>query len=152
VSAAAYAGRLVRQQQTAAQVAAAYARAGLDFPELAIDAGRDEFDFHHVYREIAPLMCEDAEEFRREHEQMLAESGAKADDHAADAHRVWRASDTKVTDAWVAGRYPYAGESWGQFLARVAACRLEGADARGHRRLHLGRADGRLDGALAGSV
>lgn len=128
--AAAYAGGLKRQQQTAAEVAAAYAEAGLAFPRLDIDAGWDEFDFHHVYEEIAPLMCEEDEEFRREHEQMVAEASASADDHAADVHRVWRASDTKVMDAWVAGRYPYAGESWGQFIARVAASRLKGTAAR----------------------
>src|SRR5919107_5423197 len=61
---------------------------------------------------------------------MLAEASARADDHAADVHRVWRASDTKVMDAWVGGRYPYAGESWGQFIARVAACRLKRTNAR----------------------
>ena len=123
--AAAYAGGLARQQQTAAEVSAPYTEAGLAFPDLSIDAGWDEFDFHHVYREIAPLMCEEDEEFRREHEEMLAESSANADDHAADVHRRWRASDTKVMDAWVAGRYPYAGESWEQFIARVADCRLK---------------------------
>ena len=128
--AAAYAGGLARQQQTAAQVSAAYAAAGLAFPELDIDAGWDEFDFHHVYREIAPLMCADDEEFRREFEEVAAELSASAGDHAADVHRFWRASDTKVTDAWVAGRYPYSGESWEQFVARVAACRLEGTDTR----------------------
>ena len=126
--AAAYAGGLVRQQQTAAGVAAAYAEAGLDFPGLSIDAGWDEFDFHHVYKEIAPLMCEEDEEFRREHEKVVAEVSANAGDHSADVHRVWRASDTKVMDAWVGGRYPYAGETWEQFIARVSACRL---DARG---------------------
>ncbi|HWS89599.1 MAG TPA: histidine phosphatase family protein [Pyrinomonadaceae bacterium] len=127
--AAAYAGGLLRQQQTAAEVAAAYAEAGHAFPRLSIDAGWDEFDFHRVYREIAPLMCEDDEEFRHEHEQMLAEARASADDHGAEVHRLWRASDTKVMDAWVAGRYPYAGESWEQFIARVAACRLDGTNA-----------------------
>lgn len=124
-----YAGGLARQQQTAAGVAAAYTEAGLAFPALNIDAGWDEFDFHHVYKEIAPLMCVDDEEFRREHEEMLAEASAKADDHAADVHRIWRASDTKVMDAWVGGRYPYAGESWEQFIARVAACRLKRTNA-----------------------
>jgi broad specificity phosphatase PhoE len=121
--AAAYAGGLARQQQTAAGVAAPYAEAGLAFPGLSIDAGWDEFDFHHVYRELAPLMCEEDEEFRREHEEVAAALSASAGDHAADVHRVWRASDTKVMDAWVAGRYPYAGESWEGFIARVAACR-----------------------------
>ncbi len=74
-------------------------------------------------------MCEDDEEFRREYEEVQAELRAHAADHGADVHRVWRASDTKVMDAWVAGRYPYAGESWEQFIARVAACRLERTDA-----------------------
>ena len=128
--AAAYAGGLARQQQTAAGVAARYAEAGLAFPDLSIDAGWDEFDFHHVYKELAPLMSEEDEEFRREHEEVNAELRAHAGDHTADVHRVWRASDTKVMDAWVGGRYPYAGESWEQFVARVAACRLEGTDAR----------------------
>ena len=127
--AAAYAGGLARQQQTAAGVATAYREAGLAFPAPVIDVGWDEFDFHHVYKEIAPLMCEDDEEFRREHEEMLAEARANAGDHAADVHRIWRASDTKVMDAWVGGRYPYAGESWEQFIARVAACRLKRTDA-----------------------
>lgn len=121
--AAAHAGALLRQQQTAAGVASAYADAGLAFPEFAIDAGWDEFDFHHVYKELAPLMCEEDEEFRREHEEMSAAASANADDHSADVHRVWRTSDTKVMDAWIGGRYPYAGESWEQFITRVSACR-----------------------------
>jgi broad specificity phosphatase PhoE len=127
--AAAHAGGLVRQQQTAAEVAAPYAAAGRAFPELSVETGWDEFDFHHVYKEIAPLMCEDDAEFRREHEEMSAEVSANAGDHGANVHRIWRASDTKVMDAWVAGRYPYAGESWEQFIARVAACRLKRTDA-----------------------
>lgn len=126
--AAAHAGGLARQQQTGAAVASAYAEAGLAFPELSIDAGWDEFDFHHVYKELAPLMCEEDEEFRRSHEEVVAQLSANADDHSADVHRVWRPSDTKVMDAWVAGRYPYAGESWEGFIARVAACRLRRTD------------------------
>jgi broad specificity phosphatase PhoE len=126
--AAAYAGRLSRQQQTAAEVSAAYADAGLAFPELTIEPGWDEFDFHHIYGELAPLICEDDEEFRREHEavreQMLASAGA----HDAEVHRRWRSSDTKVVEAWAAGRYPYGGESWEQFVGRVSACRLHGRE------------------------
>jgi broad specificity phosphatase PhoE len=127
--AASYAGGLMRQQQTADEVAAAYAEAGLAFPERTVDAGWNEFDFHHVYKEIAPLMCADDEEFRREHEEMRAALAASAADHGADVHRVWRASDTKVMDAWLAGRYPYSGESWEEFIARVAACRVEVKDS-----------------------
>ena len=128
--AAAYAGGLARQRQTAAGVAAAYAEAGLAFPGLTIDEGWDEFDFHGIYKEIAPLMCAEDEEFRREYEEVAAELRANAGDHGADVHRVWRASDTKVMDAWVEGRYAHAGETWEQFVARVAARRVGGEDAR----------------------
>jgi broad specificity phosphatase PhoE len=121
--AAAYAGGLLRQRQTAAEVAAAYADAGLDFPEPTFDAGWDEFDFHGIYREVAPLMCEDDEEFRREFEEVSAQLSASAGDHGADVHRRWRTSDTKVVEAWVGGHYPYAGETWEQFVARVSSCR-----------------------------
>jgi broad specificity phosphatase PhoE len=38
--------------------------------------------------------------------------------------------DTKVVEAWLAGRYPYGGETWEQFRERVAACRLKMPDAR----------------------
>jgi broad specificity phosphatase PhoE len=105
---------------------AAYEDAGRPFPALTLDAGWDEFDFHGIYKEIAPMMCEDDEEFRREYEEVNAELRANAGDHTADVHRVWRASDTKVMDAWVEGRYPHTGETWRQFVARVAACRLGG--------------------------
>ena len=121
---AAYAGALTRQQQTAAEVAAAYAEAGLAFPELNVDCGWDEFDFHHIYNELAPLLCEDDAEFRREYEEMVEQMRVSAGAHDADVHRRWRPSDTKVVEAWVGGRYPYGGETWEQFVSRVSACRL----------------------------
>jgi len=122
--AAAYAGGLTRQQQTAAEVARAYADAGLHFPELTVDRGWDEFDFHHIYQELAPLMCEDDEEFRREHEEVGEQLRASAGAHDAEVHRRWRPSDTKVVEAWAGGRYPYGGETWEQFVGRVSACRV----------------------------
>ena len=128
--AAAYAGGLARQRQTAEGVASAYADAGLPFPEVTPDTGWDEFDFHHVYREIAPLLCEDDEEFRREYEEVSELLRAGAGAHDAEVHRRWRPSDTKVVEAWAAGRYPYAGETWEQFVARVSACRLKAVEAR----------------------
>lgn len=119
--AAAYAGGLARQRQTAEEVAAAYAEAGLPFPEITRDAGWDEFDFHGVYRELAPLLCADDEEFRREYEEvsrLVSEGGPDAE-----IHRQWRPSDAKVLEAWAGGRYPHKGERWEQFVARVSACR-----------------------------
>jgi broad specificity phosphatase PhoE len=118
--AAAHAGRLLRQQQTAAEVAAAYLEAGRAFPELTTESGWDEFDFHHIYYELAPLMCEDDPEFRREHEAVRASAG----NHDAEVHRRWRPSDTRVVEAWAGGLYPYGGESWEQFVGRVSSCRL----------------------------
>ena len=128
--AAAYAGALARQQQTAEEVARAYAEAGLHFPELTLDAGWDEFDFHHIYKELAPLMCEDDAEFRREYEEVVAQLRASRGAHDAEVHRRWRPSDTKVVEAWAGGRYAYGGESWEQFVARVSACRLRAGGAR----------------------
>jgi broad specificity phosphatase PhoE len=124
----AYAGGLKRQQQTAAEVVAAYADAGLAFPELTLDAGWDEFDFHHIYNELAPLLCEQDAEFRREFEEVRGQMEASAGAHDAEVHRRWRPSDTKVVEAWAGGRYAYAGESWEQFVGRVAACRLKGVE------------------------
>ena len=124
----AYAGGLRRQQQTAAEVVAAYADAGLAFPEPTLDAGWDEFDFHHIYKELAPLLCDEDAEFRREFEEVRTQSEASAGAHDAEVHRRWRPSDTKVVEAWAGGRYPYAGESWEQFVGRVAACRLKGVE------------------------
>jgi broad specificity phosphatase PhoE len=122
--ASAYAGTLLRQQQTAAEVGAAYEDAGVPFPELVIEPGWNEFDFHHIYREIAPLLCEEDSDFRSEYEAVRAEIGASAGAHDAEIHRQWRPSDTKVVEAWVGGRYPYEGETWKQVVERVAACRL----------------------------
>jgi broad specificity phosphatase PhoE len=128
--ASAYAGALRRQRETAAEVARAYADAGLPFPELTLDRGWDEFDFQHIYDELAPLLCEDDEEFRREHEALVEQVRASAGAHDAEVHRRWRPSDTKVVEAWVGGRYPYGGETWEQFVARVAACRPGDAGGR----------------------
>lgn len=128
--AAVYAGELNRQQQTAREVGGAYADAGLAFPEVTVDGGWDEFDFHHIYAEIGPLMCADDEEFRREFEETREQARASAGAHDAEVHRRWRASDTKVVEAWVGGRYPYAGETWEQFVGRVAACRVAAREAR----------------------
>lgn len=126
----AYAGALKRQRQTAAEVAAAYADAGLPFPEVTRDEGWNEFDFQHIYEELAPLMCEDDAEFRRDYEEVREQLRASGGAHDAEVHRRWRPSDTKVVEAWVGGRYAYGGETWGQFVSRVSACRPRGREAR----------------------
>lgn len=119
----AYAGALLRQQQTAAQVSAAYSDADTFFPEVFVEPGWNEFDFHQIYQEIAPLLCEEDAEFRREYEAVRAEIEKSAGAHDAEIHRRWRPSDTRVVEAWAGGRYPHAGETWEQFRERVASCR-----------------------------
>jgi len=128
----AYAGTLRRQQETAAEVRAAYEDAGVAFPPLAVETGWDEFDFHHIYEELAPLMCADDPEFRREFEEVSEQRRASAGAHDAEVHRRWRPSDTKVVEAWAGARYPYGGESWEQFCSRVAACRPAAEEAGGN--------------------
>jgi broad specificity phosphatase PhoE len=128
--ASAYAGALTRQQQTAEQIRAAYADAAVGFPTVRVDSGWDEFDLGRVYREIAPLLAAEDPEFLREYDEMREQVRASQGAHGARIHRRWMPCDTKVVEAWLAGRYPYGGETWDQFRERVAACRLKMLDAR----------------------
>ena len=47
-----------RQQQTAEEVRAAYAQAGCEFPASPSTKDWKEFDLDHIYRELAPRLCE----------------------------------------------------------------------------------------------
>ncbi len=127
--AAAYSGAMLRQQQTAAEVGTAYTAAGVPFPKIIIDNDWNEFDLAQVYREIGPLLCEADLEFRSEYEEMRRQVTESAGVHDAEVHRRWRPCDTKIVEAWIAGRFPYSGETWNQFRERVAACRLKLSDA-----------------------
>ena len=120
-----YAGALARQQQTAGQISAAYAGVGVGFPTVRVDSGWDEFDLGRVYREIAPLLAAEDPEFLREYDEMREQVRVSQGAHGARIHRRWMPCDTKVVKAWLAGRYPYGGETWDQFRERVAACRLK---------------------------
>ena len=122
---AAYAGGMSRQQQTAAEVSAAYKRAEIGFPEVNIENGWDEFDLHRVYRELAPRLCEDDAEFRGDYEAMREEVEASAGAPEAEVHRRWRPCDTKVVETWIGNHYPFGGETWEEFRERVAACRMK---------------------------
>ena len=120
--ASAFVGSMSRQRQTAEEVGRAYAGAGLRFPEVVVEGGWDEFDLDRAYRQLAPLLCEEDEEFRSDYEAMREQVRASAGAEDAEIHRRWRPCDTKVVEAWVAGRHPFEGETWGQFCERVAAC------------------------------
>jgi broad specificity phosphatase PhoE len=123
-------GALSRQQQTAAEVGAAYADAGVFFPAVSVDPAWDEFDLSRVCREIAPRLSAEDSEFRREYEEMREQVRISEGAHAARIHRKWLPCDTKLVEAWIGGRYLYSGETWNQFRERVAACRSKISDAR----------------------
>jgi broad specificity phosphatase PhoE len=124
------AGALLRQQQTAEQIGTAYAAANASFPAVSVDPGWDEFDLSKVYREIAPQLCAEDLEFRREYEEMREQVRKSEGAHEARIHRKWLPCDTKLVEAWVTGRFPYSGETWHQVRERVAACPTKIADAR----------------------
>lgn len=115
--AAAYSGALTRQQATAAEV--------LPHTAITVDPGWDEFDLSHVYRELAPLLTQDDEQFRIEYQEMQQ---AIARQEAA-VHRKWNDCDKKCVRAWVEGRYPYSGESWTAFVQRIHAALARVIDA-----------------------
>jgi len=120
--AAAYRGELKRQRQTAEEVASAYGEAGVCFPNVVSHSGWNEFDLDRIYRALAPRMCDEDPEFQKEYREMAAQARAAAKEHDAIVNRRWMPCDRKVVLAWIAGRYPYEGESWQAFRERVAGC------------------------------
>lgn len=118
---AVYSGSLQRQQATAAEA--------LPGARAIVDPGWNEFDLDHVYREYAPLLMRDDEQFRIEYEQMrrdIVDSKGATD---APVHRKWNECDKKCVRAWVEGRYEYSGESWNAFVARIHASLARVIDA-----------------------
>ena len=122
---AAYSGFMHRQQETALGVQTAYRIRGSKFPEVAQRREWDEFNLDQVYRELAPMMCNDDPQFRAEYEQMRAQVRASRGAEDAKVHRRWLPCDSQIVAAWIEGRYPYAGESWQAFTSRVAGFRHE---------------------------
>ena len=127
---AAWSGGLRRQQQTAAEVSAAYRRAGLDFPTVGVRPGWNEFDLDAVYDGMAPPLAADDEVFRRDYEALREEIRAAGGNASAAVHRRWSPCDVKVVEAWVLDKYEYGGESWAAFCRRIAEQRagLDGSD------------------------
>lgn len=117
---AAYTGGMERQQQTAAQVLAAYRDAGLPFPEIETHDAWREFDLDHIYGAMAPQLCAADAAFKLEYEAMREQARAHAGDPTAEVHRRWSPCDRKVVEAWLHARFPYEGESWTAFQQRVS--------------------------------
>jgi len=130
-----YTGTLLRQKQTAEEICLAFTDAKICFPALSADPAWDEFDLGRVYRDIAPPLCAEDPEFRREYEDMQEQVRISDRAPTARIHRKWLPCDTRVVEAWIRGRYPYSGETWDQFRERVEACRLKMGD--GQRRENI---------------
>ncbi len=126
----ALAGGMVRHQETATEASAAYAAAGIDFPEIVVDPNWNEFDLDRIYREIGPQLSRADAGFCREFDSLTRKISASAGSPKAAIHRRWMPCDTKVVLAWIGGRYSSQGETWEDFRERVAAPRLAFRGAR----------------------
>jgi len=120
----AFAGAMLRHQETAAEVRSVYAAAGINFPDIVVDPNWNEFDLDRIYREIGPQLSIADAGFRRELKSLTEEIRAGASSAKARIHRRWMPCDTKVVLAWMEGRYSSQGETWEAFRNRVAAPRL----------------------------
>jgi broad specificity phosphatase PhoE len=120
---AAYSGAMLRQRQTAEEVECAYRRARLAFPRIEELPALNEFDLDRVYAEIAPFIAATDDGFRSDYEALQEEVRASQGVPEAEVHRRWSPCDIQVVDAWIHSRYPYGGESWDDFRARVASLR-----------------------------
>ena len=116
-------GTLARQHQTAEQIRTAYSDAGIPFPPIEVDPGWNEFDLERLTRELAPHLCAEDPEFRREYQEILEQVRISDGVHSSRVHRKWLPCDTKIVEAWMGGRFPFTGETWSQFCNRVLACR-----------------------------
>ncbi len=113
----AYTGTLNRQIQTADEVRSTCP----GFPSPLTQPAWNEFDLDRVYKELAPVLCDEDPEFRREYEEMRAEIRAAGDD--APVHRRWNNCDIKMVQAWIQGHPRFTGETWREFHSRVAGTR-----------------------------
>lgn len=109
-------GGLQRQVETASIAREAWESTGRKWPEQIIDEAWNEFDIEGLFREIAPRLAAEDDEFRRQYEAVRHEA-AKPD---SDVHRRWLPCDTAVLHAWLDGRYETAVESWPEFQDRIA--------------------------------
>jgi len=125
---AVYTGALERQRQTAAEVSAAYQKAGVPLPVATIDCGLDEFDLTRVYREIGPQLSEIDAEFRNQYDEMRRQIKQNAGVQDALVHRRWWPCDSLIVAAWISGKFRYGGESWEEFHERVSSCCLKLCD------------------------
>ena len=108
-------GALKRQQETAANTIEELRAAGANCPQLSVDPAWNEFDLDDVYRQIAPQIAAVDPEFRQGYEELLR----SIESPAAAIHRTHSELDIAVVLSWIANRFPYTGESFHAFAARI---------------------------------
>jgi broad specificity phosphatase PhoE len=108
-------GGLTRQKITAEEILCAMEERGAPRPPVTRDARWDEFDLDAVYGGVGPQLAAENEEFRADYAQLLRDCA----DPLSAAHRSWRNCDVTVVRAWIAGKFHYEGESFGDVCARV---------------------------------
>lgn len=125
-------GAMLRQQATAEEFSRGYAQAGPPLPRIAVDDCWNEFDLNAVYRDLAPQLSAHDPEFEREYAAMCEQARRQAGAQDALVHRQWLPCDSRLVETWIAGRFPFAGESWEDFVRRVVGCRERLGDAGGN--------------------
>ena len=120
-------GALKRQQETAANVVEELRRAGAPCPDLQTDPAWNEFDLDDVYQQVAPQIAAVDENFRLGYEALLRSIESPEDA----IHRKHSSLDIAVVLAWIGKRFPYSGESFQAFAARVHGALAAVKDAQG---------------------
>lgn len=106
-----YSGALVRQQETAQQVIAAYQEQGISLPDLNIDARLDELDANAIVMKLMPRVAETQPEMNEWMAQ--ARSNKKAYQYILRAcFKYWQTLDDEIEGL----------EPWAEFYGRVKSC------------------------------
>jgi broad specificity phosphatase PhoE len=121
--AAAYAGGMSRQLQTAEEVRRAYVQVGGTFPEIKVERQWNEFDLGFLYDKVAPRLCSSDPQFKIEYDRMREQVRTSGGTATAAIHRKWQPCDSMLVQAWIKGENAHGGETWEQFCSRIAGCR-----------------------------
>ena len=121
--AAAFAGGMSRQCQTAEDVRKGYTAAGAAFPDIKVETQWNEFDLGFLYAKLAPALCTADPQFKLEYDRMREQLRITGEDAGSDIHRKWQPCDSMLVQAWIKGTHAHGGETWEEFCARIAGCR-----------------------------
>lgn len=109
-----YSGTLIRQQRTAELVAACFAEARQDWPQLQTLAELNEYDADGIINRLIPALAARDAAFAQ---ALLA---FEQNRHAPDRNRYFQKMFERVTATWLSGEFEIEGvEAWCTFCARV---------------------------------